>query len=117
MKRTHIAVLCSLVLLSAGCVSRQVVEMKPKSEVVLTVARSGSSVTLQWQSEIGTTYTVLCSPRLGGGGQWQVLAGAEQIQGTGELIEITDQVPETVQRYYRLHIGLPQSSAPGARRK
>lgn len=97
-------VACLMILASAGCVSREIIEVKPVSEVVLTVARSGSSVTLQWQSRVGSTYAVLYSGRMGGGGQWQVLPGAENIQGTGALIQLTDEVPEAQQRYYRLHI-------------
>ena len=99
--------------LFAGCVTREVIEIKPREEVTLMMARSGESVTLQWRSEIGRNYTVLYSERMGGGGQWKPLPGATDVQGTGALITLTDDVPSTMQRYYRLHIGnLPAARKP-----
>ncbi len=100
-----VLILSAPILFGGGCVTREIVEKKPRDEVTLMVGRAGEDVTIQWKSQIGRTYTVLYSERMGGGSQWKPLPGATNIAGTGDMITIRDEVPNTMQRYYRLHVG------------
>lgn len=94
-----------LVLLSAGCVHREIVQERPvKGQTTLFVARAGDSVELSWKTEKDATYMLLCSEDLGGSGHWRPVPGAETLRGTGEKISFRDTVPTSEKRYYRLQI-------------
>jgi hypothetical protein len=109
------AFLGALVLVFCGCVHQEIVgKGGPRSEITLTVTRSGESVQLSWKSETGKTYDVLYAEKLGGKAEWKVLPGAGNIRGTGDTIAFTDSIVNGANRYYRLNITL-ESQREGSR--
>jgi hypothetical protein len=108
------ALLGALVLVFCGCVHQEIVGGGPRSEITLTVTRSGEAVELSWKSEAGKIYDVLYAEKLGGKAEWKVLPGAGNIRGTGETLTYTDSIVDGVNRYYRLNISL-ESQRGGSR--
>ncbi len=86
---------------AAGCVTE--VE-KPLAQTALFTTRVGEEVTLSWKSKIGEQYSLWYAETRDANSRWNVLPGCERINGTGENIQKTDQVPAGVQRYYRIII-------------
>lgn len=95
-----------LLLALVGCVST-VVPTEPLAESVLIVTRSGEQVFLQWASEPGIHYTVFYTDSSSAGRRWLPLPAAVKLRGTGEDFKISDSVPTTVQRRYRLQVDMP----------
>ena len=100
--------LCALVLVSVGvgCVHREIIEGRPgQSETTLVVVSGNKGYVVGWKSEIGKIYSVMRSEALGGGAQWEAVAGGSDLRGTGEYMSFTDTVHEASDRgYYRLQI-------------
>lgn len=70
-----------------------------------STSRAGEVQLLSWKSEPGALYTVLFND--GAGKQWLPLPQAGLVRGTGKMITVRDQVPETVKRRYRVRIRQP----------
>ena len=100
-----VAAVCVLAL--AACTT---VVHKPASDTKLTSARVGDTISLSWPSVKGAHYWILCAASRDATATWTQLPGCENVEGTGDLIERKDTVPEGQLRYYRI-VTLP----PGAK--
>lgn len=103
-----------MLLAWSGCVTYEEERVTPPHQTTLTVARSGDSVSIQFPTEKGVSYTVLYTTNLTSG-QWIPLPNGQNLMGTGELIALEDRVPDGTQRYYRLQVHTAQ--AKSARRR
>jgi hypothetical protein len=79
-------------------------ELQPIRETTLTVARSGSDVTLSWLGVRGMYYSVMYTDARGAKARWNFLPDAVNVRGlvSGEPIVVKDRVEPSKQRYYRL---------------
>jgi len=95
------------VLVFCGCVHQEIaLKREPKSQITLTVTRSGDSVQLGWKSEAHKVYDILYTEKMGGQAVWKVLPGAGNLRGTGDYMTFTDSVESGMNRYYRLNISM-----------
>jgi hypothetical protein len=70
----------------------------------LMVSRAGDTAFLSWESKTGALYTILYTDGPRQGTDWQPLAGAVRVPGTGGEIRIQDRVPDGQVRSYRLMV-------------
>jgi hypothetical protein len=87
-----------------GKVMRRYVMQVTGDSTTLLVTRAGDTAAIGWISKADYTYTILYSGGMSAKAPWQVVPGAERIDGTGEQINFTDKVPKDEPRYYRLQI-------------
>lgn len=83
----------------AGCVTEIV---RPAAQTALFTTRAGDQVALSWKSKLGEQYSIWYATSRESGSKWIVLPGCERLDGTGDVMQKTDQVPAGVQRYYRI---------------
>lgn len=100
---------CGAVLLlisTAGCSALRVGEGRtppaPQKKAKLFRTQSGDEVTLQWDSVVGTRYSVVYTPDLNRASKWRILPGFEVVEGTGRPIIIEFRAPAPDRLYYRL---------------
>jgi len=92
------------IFLLGGCATKRVIlNEKSNSESRLIVARSGSDVTLAWESEPSSAYTIRYSRTLGKKSEWRILPGFDRIRGTGRKVTYKVTVPVNEPRYFRLY--------------
>ena len=106
------AILAGLILAgfcSSGCVHE---EVGPAVQTTLTVVRAGEDIELSWPSRLGVVYTVLYNDGRKPGVPWKPLPSAENLEGTDAVLTVRDRAPESVRRYYRLHLGALPSARP-----
>lgn len=108
MKVAALALLLGALAAGAGCRTVREIE-EPLAETTLIVTRAGDATTLRWNSRRGVTYLVLYADRREAKARWRPLPGAERVRGTGETITLTDRIPASQVRYYRVQM------APGSR--
>jgi hypothetical protein len=88
-----------------GCTTVPEPQWRIAAESPLIVARSGRQAILRWRSEPGYRYTVTYSDGSESvEANWQPLPGLAQIRGTGREIEVADEMPAGVMRYYLLMV-------------
>jgi hypothetical protein len=105
--RTHRRLLAGIVgamTLVAGCVTEQIRHSPSLAESSLIVTRSGEEVTLHWQTEPGSLYTISYTDRRGQPGGWKLLPGWVNVPGTGALMMATDRVRADQDRRYQLGV-------------
>jgi len=72
------------------------------SKTRLFVTRTADLVTLSWESDPDTAYTVLYNHTRSAKSPWKILPGFDLIRGTGRTLTYQDRVPIGETRYYRL---------------
>lgn len=93
--------------LLVGCVTVTDLDTKAERHAPLMVARSGGYALLSWDSEMGSSYTVLYTDGPRQLAEWRPLPGAGQIRGTGREIRLEDRLPTNQPRHYRLMVSQP----------
>jgi hypothetical protein len=93
-----------VLLIAAGCVTREIAPKASLAKATLVVSRSGPDAHLQWKSDPSTVYTVLFAPSKKPDAQWKPMPGYIKIRGTGQMFTIKDTIPRGQTRYYRLHV-------------
>ena len=97
----------------AGCV-RTMEHPEPLARSSLVITRTGSTATLSWQSDPYISYTVMQKDRRNSRSMFEPLAGAINMLGTGDTMQVEDHAPPREDRKYRLHmVPLPK---PGTRK-
>lgn len=92
-------------LFTGGCVSEEIVN--PNAEQTrLIVTRAGDETHISWQSQKDQVYTLMSADGRTAQARWTPVEGAVNLPGTGNTIERTDHVPEGMNRYYRLQLGV-----------
>lgn len=104
----------AVLLLLTGCVT-QVEEVEPLARTRLIVTRAGGVATLQWQSEIGMTYTLMYADSRKPGTAWRGVPGVHAVPGNGDLMKYEDKLPYGRDRHYRIQ-ATPRKPASGTRR-
>jgi hypothetical protein len=102
----RLCVACLLALgMGAGCTSvpEPAAASLPQRRLKHFKTQSGDQVTLYWDSQAGTTYTVIYNNDPGGPGRrWRVLPGFEPIRGSGGKMNISFTAPASGRVYYRI---------------
>lgn len=97
----HFALGLVVGVLISACVSQQVISDRGV-RTTLTTTRVGNREIIAWESEPGVYYTVVYATEGSSAGSWRPLPGCVRIQGTGEMIVITNFVRSDMERRYRL---------------
>ena len=90
-------------LFSIGCMTTSPVsESKVTKRTKLIRTQAGDQVTLQWDTELGVTYSVIYSKTLKKVPKWKRLPNYSDIPGNGNTTTIRFTAPEAGRIYYRL---------------